>query len=105
MVPNFEACDETRHRQKCPKSSFFFFKFLTAALQKNAHNSFILRPIKKTKRHLVRHVILIRMVHDLSRDHKMAASYFESAFYFQKKKTFYFIVPYRSSSLSQGKSF
>ena len=87
-------------------SSFsFFYRFWLQLFRKTAIScsSFILR--RKTKRHLVRHVILVWMVYDSSRDHKMAASFFKSALYFQKKKTFYFITPYHSSSSSQGKTF
>ena len=66
-------------------------------------SSFILQ--RKNKRHLVWYLIPVRKVYDSSRDDKMATSFLNQPFYFQKKKAFYFITSYRWSSSSQGKTF
>ena len=107
LVPNFEVCDETHLCQKHPKTQnhlhFPSFSSFWVQLFRKTAISFILR--MKTKHHLVQHMTPVWMIYVLSRDNKNGCQVFWNGFCFQKKKTFYFFASYRSSSLSQGKTF
>ena len=79
---------------KHSKSFSFFFRFLTAALQKNGHNSFIFCP---TKCHLVQHVILAHMIYHVTT--KWLLVFLNRFFIFRTRRScIYFIAPYCLSS-------